>query len=193
MSAADLSLRTFHDQLAARTPTPGGGGAAALVASIGTALAAMATRYTSGKRWREAESEANDLTDRLAIASEGLLALIDEDAEAFADLKRTWSGEDLSDDERAAITLRAQLVPLRLLETCAELAAAMVDFAPRCNRNLVSDAVAAVHLLAGGGRAAWQTLLINQPTADQRERGACALASLATSDTWALEPDLDAC
>ena len=44
------SCRLFVEMLASSTPTPGGGGAAALVGAVGTALGHMAGNLTVGKK-----------------------------------------------------------------------------------------------------------------------------------------------
>ena len=49
-SLADLSCRAFSEQLFSNAPVPGGGGAAALIGSLASALGAMATNLTIGKK-----------------------------------------------------------------------------------------------------------------------------------------------
>ena len=46
-SFLDEPVRGFLDQLAARTPTPGGGGAAAVTGAMAAGLVAMAARFSA--------------------------------------------------------------------------------------------------------------------------------------------------
>ena len=47
---SDLSCKEFIELLGSDQPTPGGGGAAALVGAIGVALANMVGSFTIGKK-----------------------------------------------------------------------------------------------------------------------------------------------
>ena len=50
MDITQESCRFFVEMLASSTPAPGGGGAAALVGAVGTALGHMAGSLTVGKQ-----------------------------------------------------------------------------------------------------------------------------------------------
>ena len=78
-SFLDLPVRGFLDQLAARTPTPGGGGAAAVTGAMAAGLVAMAARF-SAKRLPEAGDLA-DQADKLRLM---VAQLADMDARAYA-------------------------------------------------------------------------------------------------------------
>ena len=114
MEPSKLPLPEFTDALAGKTPVPGGGGASALCASLGAALASMVANYTVGKE-KYAAVEA-DVTRILGEAEElraQLLALIDADADAFEPLSRAYGIP--KDDPAHAKTL----------ETCLHDAAAV--------------------------------------------------------------------
>ena len=49
MTIRDLTVHAFADQLAARTPGPGGGAVAAVTAAHAAALGAMVVEFTLGK------------------------------------------------------------------------------------------------------------------------------------------------
>ena len=77
-SFLDQPARAFLDQLAARTPAPGGGGAAAVAGAMAAALVAMAARF-SGARLPDAgdlAAQADELRRRAA-------GLADLDARAY--------------------------------------------------------------------------------------------------------------
>jgi len=163
-------LGKFVQALASKQPTPGGGGAAAVGAAIGASAAHMAAAYTQRKKDVEsgAAERAQQLMDQLKPME--LLSVADADADAYADLQRSWKESDMSPEEKAAIAARALSVPRSLVETCHSHVLAIQDFLPHCNPNITSDAKVGIHQLAGAARAAYQTVLVNQPTDDEKRR-----------------------
>ncbi len=89
-SLKSLPIEQFIGILAAKQPTPGGGAAAAIGASIGSAAAAMSAVYTQRKTDIEsgAAEKARSLLMALDVAP--TLKAADDDAGAYADLQRTW-------------------------------------------------------------------------------------------------------
>ncbi len=186
MNTGATELTAWLSDLAARRPVPGGGGAAALGAAIGAAVGAMAARYTTGKRWTDREDEACALGDRLATASEELVALADADAEAYRQLRAALKDPARSEEDRGPLYAAAQDVPLRLLERCHACGAGLHTFLPRCNPNLASDCRAALHLLTGAAGAAWETLAVNRPDAAIVDRARQLLEELRAWDATAV-------
>jgi formiminotetrahydrofolate cyclodeaminase len=176
-----LPLLDLIRQLAARSPAPGGGAAAAVAAAIGVATGAMAARYTTGRAWGERSILAEALAAELDAAAARLLSLAEEDAAAYARLVAARRGAD------AAVIAHAEGlaldVPLQLIASCAQLAERLRTFLGWCNPLLASDGKVAIHLLAGGARAAYQTLLANQPDLARQEQAARDLARVAACET----------
>lgn len=164
------TLGKFIQSLAAKQPTPGGGAAAAVGASIGAAAASMSAAYTQRKKDKEsgAAAKAEALVNTLNL--DKLLAAADEDAVAYADLQRSWKDPDMTDEEKKTIEAKALAVPVSLLETCHEYTMLIHKFLPDCNPNITSDAKVGIHQLAGAARAAYQTVLVNSPPVDEKER-----------------------
>ena len=50
MSFSEMTLNELLERFGSSSPTPGGGSAAALAASVGASLVAMAARLTAGKK-----------------------------------------------------------------------------------------------------------------------------------------------
>ena len=71
-------MRAFLDQLAARTPTPGGGGAAAVTGALAAGLVAMAARFSVRQL-----TGADDLADRADELRRRATDLVDLDARAY--------------------------------------------------------------------------------------------------------------
>jgi glutamate formiminotransferase / formiminotetrahydrofolate cyclodeaminase len=83
---ASLSVRSFLETLGSRTPAPGGGSAAALMAAMGAALGAMVGWMTYGKRkFEDKDAAMRRLLPPLDEAMRDLIPLVDADTRAFND------------------------------------------------------------------------------------------------------------
>jgi formiminotetrahydrofolate cyclodeaminase len=176
---AQRAIADFLKDLAARTPAPGGGAAAAVSAALGCAAGAMAARYTTGPKWPERTERANALAETLDHASDECLRLAEADASAFVALGEAKKAGEVQ--HRAALE-RAAAIPTDLLAQCAKQAVALADFLPLCNPQITSDVRVAVNLLAGAGRSAWHTLLVNSPAAESKKAAAAHLEALAQAE-----------
>ena len=165
-----LPIDQFLASLAAKQPTPGGGAAAAVGAAIGNAAASMAAAYTTRKKDKESGAAEKAEEIQAAMDVTELLQAADDDAEAYADLQRTWKESDMPAEEKAAIEARALAIPTNLLETCHKNIVAIHCFLPYCNTNITSDAKVGIHTLAGAARAAYQTVLVNSPPDEEKIR-----------------------
>jgi formiminotetrahydrofolate cyclodeaminase len=186
MSLNATSISDLIGALAARTSTPGGGAAAAIAAALGCAAGAMATRYTAGAKYAAVETAAQQLGDLLLLAARDCIRLGDADAEAYAAVTSARKAKDSA--ATAVAEQRAGAVPADLLATCAQHATELARFMANCNPYLLSDVKVGIHLLAGAGRAAWQTLLVNHPSQQLRDTAATHLEHLLLADRQALTP-----
>lgn len=188
-SSAHQTLGKFIHALAAKQPTPGGGGAAAVGAALGASAASMAAAYTQRKKDKEsgAAEFAEDLIKALNV--DILIQTADEDAEAYQNLQRTWKDADMSDDERARIEAKALAVPTNLLEACHAHIIAIKHFLPYCNENITSDAKVGIHLLAGAARSAYQTVLVNKPPEEDKQRLKHLLKEIRDTEDFVMEFD----
>ena len=185
MSLGTTAVSDLIDALAARTPAPGGGAAAAIAAALGCAAGAMATRYTAGIKYVAVETAAQQLGDVLVLTARECIRLGDADTDAYAAVTAARKTKDTS--ATALAEQRAGAIPADLLALCAQHAAELARFISNCNPYLVSDVKVGIHLLAGAGRAAWQTLIVNQPSEQQRTTAAHHLEILAKAERQALE------
>ena len=169
-STSAQQLGKFVSLLAAKQSTPGGGAAAAVGASIGSAAASMAAAYTQRKKDHEsgAAAKAQALIQKLDFVK--ALTAADEDAAAYADLQKSWKDTTMTADEKQAIEARALAVPVSLVELCHDYILAIHTFLPDCNPNITSDAKVGIHQLAGAARAAYQTVLVNSPPQEEKDR-----------------------
>ena len=146
-------MRGFLDQLAARTPTPGGGGAAAVTGAMAAGLVAMAARF-SAKRLPEAGDLA-DQADKLRLMA---AQLADMDARAYTTvldvIRRRGDADPGWEAQRREALLAAAMVPLEIAGIGARVAALAVPVAETGNPNLRGDAVTGAVLAAASARSA---------------------------------------
>jgi formiminotetrahydrofolate cyclodeaminase len=165
------SIDEFCTVLASKQPTPGGGASAAIGAAIGAATASMSAAYTQRKKDIESGAAEHALKLIATMNFQPLLSMADDDVQASQDLQSTWKKEcTLSKEEIDSIQARALQVPTVLLEACHSRIVAVRDFLPHCNPNITSDAKVGIHQLAGAARAAYQTVLVNSPPAEEKQR-----------------------
>ena len=116
------SCREFTAVLASAAPTPGGGGAAALTAAIGSARGGLVAILTTGKRaYASAENEIRQLLSMTTALQEDLLDQVAADAEGFLPLAAVYALPK-GDPGRAARLLRAA-AGAPLTERCLTLLA----------------------------------------------------------------------
>lgn len=79
------SLKKYLDDLAAKTPSPGGGSAAALSAAMAASLVAMACEFTLGNRkYKKSDKFIKKILSRSTAMHKRLAILFDEDIEAYS-------------------------------------------------------------------------------------------------------------
>ena len=169
-----LSCREFTKVLSSAAPTPGGGGAAALVGAVGTALAHMVGALTVGKKkYAAVEDELRALMAECESLQAGLLDQIDADAACFAPLAAAY-GIPKDDPHRADIlekaTLNACSAPLEIMRLCARAIDAAGTFAEKGSRLALSDAGCAAALCKAALQAASLNVFINTGALRDREK-----------------------
>jgi methenyltetrahydrofolate cyclohydrolase len=142
-SFLDKPVRDFLDQLAARTPTPGGGGAAAVTGAMAAGLVAMAARFSVSQL-----PGAGDLADQADELRLMAAQLADMDAQVYAAVLATRG------PERKEALLAAAMVPLEIAAIGARVAALAVRVAEGGNPNLRGDVVTGALLAAASARSA---------------------------------------
>ena len=161
----DSSCREFVAALASNAPTPGGGGAAALVGAIGTALGNMVGALTVGKKkYAGVEAEIRELMGECDSLRSALLDQVAADAECFAPLARAYSIPKDDPGREAALeeaTLNACTAPLEIMRLCARAIECAAQFAEKGSRLALSDAGCAAILCKAVLQAASLNVFIN--------------------------------
>ena len=139
----NLSCSDFAAILAAKESVPGGGGAAALVGALGTALCSMVGNFTTGKKTYAAVED--DVQRMLAGAEAVRLRLIDlvaDDAEAFFPLSQAY-GIPKDDPSRAATleaaTKNACKAPYEMMVEIAKSIELLEEMGTKGSKMLISD------------------------------------------------------
>ncbi len=169
----DKNCEEFVAVLASDAPVPGGGGAAALVGAIGTALGHMVGSLTVGKKkYAEVEEEITCLMSRCDALQKELLSQVDADAEGFAPLAKAY-GIPKEDPCRSEIleaaTIAACQVPIRIMELCCESLDVIAEMAQKGSRLAVSDAGCAAVIVKSALQAASLNVFINTKSLEHRE------------------------
>jgi formiminotetrahydrofolate cyclodeaminase len=160
MSASDgriasLSLAEFGAALASQEATPGGGSAAAAVASLGASLGSMVIRLSLGRPAHEAHAELLRASQEVTEAARGrFLDLADDDVRAFdryTQARRLPRETPEQTAVRAAAMAEAisaaTAVPVRVVEESRMLMGILEGLAGRTNPNVASDLEVAVLLV----------------------------------------------
>ena len=169
MKLTEYSCNEFAEQLAAHAPTPGGGSAAAMIGSYGSALCAMVAHYTIG---REKYAEYDGLMEGTLLQANTLrsefLEAVDADAEAYNAVSGVLSMPKATAEEKAArkqamqeALKKAASVPYTVMELslrALELTKSMVGIS---NPNVASDLGVAAVSLRAALCGAWLNVQIN--------------------------------
>lgn len=152
---ANLPVACFIENVAAKSPAPGGGSVAALSGALGAGLGAMVCRLTIGKKkYKDVEDQLRAAEEQLAPLVEQLRDLVDEDTFAFNEVMAAFDLPQDTEENKAArqaavdrATLAAAAVPYRVMQAADAALSALVVVAEKGNLNSVSDAgVAALSL-----------------------------------------------
>ena len=173
MDMTTKSCREFVTVLASNEPAPGGGGAAALVGALGTALGNMVGSLTVGKKkYADVEEEIIALKAKCDALQTELLDQVPADAEGFIPLAKAY-GIPKDDPNRDKImeeaTVIACQVPVHIMELCCEALDAIAIFAAKGSRLAVSDAGCGAVIVKSALQAASLNVFINTKTLKNRE------------------------
>ena len=164
-----ISCMAFVEALASRAPVPGGGGAAALVGAIGTALGNMVGSLTLGKeKYADVQSDIIALKSQADAVQARLLALVEEDARVFEPLSRAYGMPKGTEEERAekervmeACLRECCDVPLAVMQACCEAIDLHAEFARKGSAIAISDVGCGVICCKAALQAASLNVFIN--------------------------------
>ena len=167
------SCRKFVEVLASDVPAPGGGGAAALVGAVGTALGNMVGSLTVGKKkYADVEAEIIALKAKCDDLQKQLLDQVEADEVNFLPLAKAY-GIPKDDPNRDKIMEEATIIacstPVKIMELCCEALDAIAVFAAKGSRLAVSDAGCGAVCVKAALQAASLNVFINTKSLKNRE------------------------
>lgn len=185
----------FLDDLAAGTPAPGGGSAAAHTAAAGAALVTMVGRLTVGKKkYAGVQNQMQEMVEKAERLRAELVAAVQRDAAAFEDVmaamkmpKETPDQEQLRSVALERATLTAARIPLdtaRKAVAVMELALEAVTYG---NTNAITDGGTAAALARAGLSGAGLNVHINANSLQDRNAADSLLNELRSLEQRAAQ------
>ena len=191
---------SFIEQLAAPTPTPGGGSAAAHAGAMGAALVAMVAGVTIGKKkYAEVEAEMQAIRVMAEKLRKELTQAVDDDASSFEVLMATFKLPKETEEQKSAraaaivtATLNAAHVPLHVAEDSVKVMELSLKCAKHGLQSAVSDAMSGFAMARAALTAAGYNVRINIHSLEDRSAGTKMLEELAGLEKKAdkLEADI---
>jgi glutamate formiminotransferase / formiminotetrahydrofolate cyclodeaminase len=144
----DLSCTEFADETASESAAPGGGSISAYMGALGAALASMVANLSAHKAgWDERWEEFSDWAVKGQRIKEDLLALVDEDTNAFHKVMDAFGLPKGTEEEKTArsaaiqeATKFATEVPFRTMERAFDAFEVIKAMVEEGNPNSVTDA-----------------------------------------------------
>ncbi len=183
-SLNELSVKDFADELSTDSPAPGGGSASALAGSLAAALSGMVANLTIGKKGYEQHfDELKKVAEECQKLKDELLALVDEDTEAFNKVMDAFRLPKKTEEEKAKqqsaveeATKYAALIPFKTMEKSFAVLQFAKTAAEKGNRNSISDAGVAALLAQACCEGAALNVLININTLSKENSDSIAFA-----------------
>ena len=167
----------FIEELASSSPTPGGGGAAAMAGAIGVALGSMVGNLTTGKKkYAAVQEDIERILGEAETLYNRLYGLIAKDAEGFEPLAAAYRLPKNTPEEAAykEAVMQKELqnacdVPLEIMNCGISGLDLLEEMAEKGSVMAVSDAGAGAAILQGAINAASLNVFINAKSLKDRE------------------------
>lgn len=173
----DKSCRDFIEVLASKAPVPGGGGAAALMGAIGTALGDMVGSLTLGKKkYADVQEDVIRLKEEAAGLEREFLSLVQSDANVFEPLSRAYGLPKETEEQKQhkaevmeAALKEASMVPVKIMECCCRAIDLVSEMEKIGSVIAISDAGCAAAGLRAALTSASLNVYINTKSMQNRE------------------------
>jgi glutamate formiminotransferase/formiminotetrahydrofolate cyclodeaminase len=166
---ANLTLRSFIEEVASRSSAPGGGSVSAAIAALGAGLGAMVAKLTLGvRKFENVDSKMREIIPFLHDASNALIPMIDADTEAFNDYIKALSLPKTTQKEKEYRIKKMQQglkkaieIPLTTMRTADRAWDALEQTAKHGNIASKSDIEVGARALEMGIWGAYKNVMIN--------------------------------
>ncbi|MDP8234398.1 MAG: cyclodeaminase/cyclohydrolase family protein [Candidatus Saelkia tenebricola] len=149
-SLENLSLRQYLDNLAQKSPAPGGGSAAAVVVSVAVALYKMCFSY-SKKNFDAVEFK--DLTAQINALLDSAVSFIQKDKDVYSNLVEILKDKSRGDEIQSAYK-NAAMVPLEIINICRKMMDVILINISKIELVFLSDLKSSVNFLKSGFKSA---------------------------------------
>lgn len=147
-TAQEHTINNFLDDLASKAPTPGGGGAAALMGAQAAALVSMVCNLTIGKaNYASVADEMQSVLQQAETLRTQLTAMMQDDITVFNGVMAAYGMPKETETEKAQRSAQIQTalkaateVPLSCAKASAEVLKLSQRVAEHGNTNVISDA-----------------------------------------------------
>ncbi|MBQ6974501.1 MAG: cyclodeaminase/cyclohydrolase family protein [Oscillospiraceae bacterium] len=167
-SFGKMTVEALAERLASASPTPGGGGAAALCGALAAALGGMAARLTEGKKkFLPFEADHRRIIASCDALRMDLLGLMDADAAGFAPLAQVYAMDRSLPDYRERLrqaTLDAAAAPYAMVARCRDMVVLLEELRGKCSALLLSDVGCAAALAGAAMECAAINVWVNTRT-----------------------------
>jgi len=171
------SCEKFADETFSSAPVPGGGGVAALVGSIGAALAGMVCNLTTGKKkYAQYEADIQRITGEARALMQELMGQIDRDAENFYPLSKCYGLPATTEEEKAVKEQKMQAAlkvaitaPIDIVRLAYRAIALHKELAEKGSKLAVSDVGCGVLCLKAAMQCGWLNVMINLKSIHDRD------------------------
>lgn len=166
-------MQDFINELSSAAPTPGGGGASALIGAISCALCSMVSNLTTGKKkYAQYQEKIDEYLVILDKKCQVLMADIKKDADAFAPLAAAYamSKDDPEYGEKMeAATLTAAQAPLEITRDIYSLVPIIEELEVMGSRLAISDVAVAATAAVAALEGAVMNIYINTKSLKDRD------------------------
>ena len=177
---------SFLEELAAPTPTPGGGSAAAYAGALGAALVAMVAGLTIGKKnYAKVEAGMQAIRVMAEKLRKELTLAVDDDASAFEAVMGAFKLPKGTEEQKAAraaavhnARLNAAHVPLHVAQDVVKVMELALKCAKEGNLNAISDSMSGFALSRAALTAAGYNVKININSLEDKSVGEKLLKEL---------------
>lgn len=166
-----LPMKQFLDDLAAKSPTPGGGGVAAVAGALAAAQARMVVEYTIGKKqYAEHDQRLKEVLEEFKRAGDMFGQLLSEDMAAYERLASAYKAGDKNELDKAVATATA--VPMEIVFLACAVAARADEIKSFVNYNLLCDLRVTAILAYASARSASTAVHVNMENMSDRKEAA---------------------
>ena len=168
-SIPSWSCEKFTDELNSKAPVPGGGSVAALVGSLGSALAGMVAALTTGKKkYAEYEEDIQRILKESRALQDELMQQINRDAENFLPFSRCYGLPAGTDEEKAVKEKKMQealrtavAAPIDIIKIAYKALKLQEELLEKGSRIALSDVGCGALCLKSSMQMAWLNVIIN--------------------------------